>query len=167
MKPMRHLLLISVLALAASTAAAGQEARMSADGGPQAAGVAEEILRLEREYDQAYARHDAEQFERIHTDDFMMTARGRAVTRAELLARLRDPGARLDKIESVTAADVRVRAYGDTVVTTGRWKRASKSADGKDTSAQGFFTRVWVRRDGRWLLAVAHYSPDASVAKRP
>lgn len=168
MKMMRHALLISALALAASSAARGQEARMTANGGgPHAAGVAEEVLRLEREYDQAFARSDAEALERLHADDFTMTARGRVTTRGELLARARDRGAARDVIESLTTEGVQARVYGDTVVTTGRWKRLSKSADGKDTSAQGFFTRVWVRHDGRWLMAVGHYSPSAAATAKP
>jgi ketosteroid isomerase-like protein len=97
----------------------------------------------------------------------MMTARGKVAGKAEILAQLRDASRPRDVFESLTTDDLRVRVYGDTVVTTGRWKRVSKSTDGKDTSAQGFFTRVWVRRDGRWQIVVSHYSPDASVAKRP
>ncbi len=83
---------------------------------------------------------------------------------AELLARLRDKSRPRDVIESLTTEDVRVRDYGQTAVTAGRWKRVSKDAAGKDTSAEGFFTRVWVRRGGGWQLAVAHYSPAARPA---
>jgi ketosteroid isomerase-like protein len=130
------------------------------------AGFTEEILSLEREDDRAYARHDAEAFERTHTDDFRMTARGKVVTKAEILARLRDARRPREVSKSVTSDDVQVRAYGETVVTTGRRKRVSESADGKDTSAEGHFTRVWVREGGRWRMSVAHYSPLAGAAGR-
>jgi ketosteroid isomerase-like protein len=46
-----------------------------------------------------------------------------------------------------------------------RWKRVSKNAEGKDTSAEGFFTHVWVRQGGRWRMSVAHYSPVAGTPK--
>jgi len=166
MRLFSYALLISALALAASPAALAQRAHGSVAGAAKGGGVTEEILSLEREYDRAYARHDAEAFERMHTDDFRMTARGKVATKAEILARLRDASRPLDVIESLTSDDVQVRAYGGTVVTTGRWKRVSKSAEGKDTSAEGYFTRVWVREGGRWRMSVAHYSPLAGAAGR-
>jgi ketosteroid isomerase-like protein len=166
MRLMSYAVLISALALAASPAALAQQAHKSVPS-LNVGGVTEEILSLEREYDQAYAHHDADAFERMHTDDFRMTARGKVATRAEVLAQLRDANRPRDVIESLTSDDVQVRAYGDTVVTTGRWKRVSKSAEGMDTSAEGHFTRVWVRQGGRWRMSVAHYSPIAGTAKRP
>ena len=149
MRLMSYLMLMSALALAASPAAA------------KAGDVTEEILRLEREYARASARYDADAFERMHTEDFRMTARGKVAGKVEILAQLRDASRPRDVIESLTTDDVQVRVYGDTVVTTGHWKRVSKSVDGKDTSAEGFFTRVWIRRGGRWQVVVAHYSPGA------
>jgi ketosteroid isomerase-like protein len=150
--------------LASVPAAFGQESH--AGGGRIAAaavkaGAAEEVLRLEREYEEATKRGDAEAVARLHAEDFRVTARGRVAEGAELLARLRDKSRPRDVIESLTTEDVQARDYGQTVVTTGRWKRVSKDAAGKDTSAEGHFTRVWVRRGSGWQLAVAHYSPVA------
>jgi ketosteroid isomerase-like protein len=168
-KPITHLVLMFALTATASSVCLGQ--KELAKGGeaiasePQAASVAEEILQLERIYDKAFIRPTAEDMERLHTDDFTMTARGKVTTRAELLARLHDPSYRPNVIESLTTDDVRVRNYGDAAVSTGRWKRVSKDADGKDTSAAGFFTHVWVKRNKTWLMAVAHYSPVAAPAK--
>jgi ketosteroid isomerase-like protein len=158
MRLRNRLLFAFALLLAASLAALGQGA---AAGASPKGGVAEEILRLEREYNEAYKRGDADVIERLHADDFRMTARGRVLERAALPARLRDRSTPRDVIESLIEDDVRVRDYGQTAVTTGRWKRVSKDAAGKDTSAEGFFTRVWVRRGTGWQLAVAHYSPAA------
>jgi ketosteroid isomerase-like protein len=144
-------------------AAFGQESNTGGCGIAAAvkAGAAEEVLRLEREYEEATRRGDAEAVARLHAEDFRVTARGRVTEVAELLARLRDRSRPRDVIESLTTEDVRARDYGQTVVTTGRWKRVSKDAAGKDTSAEGHFTRVWVRRGSDWRLAVAHYSPVA------
>ncbi|HZI19405.1 MAG TPA: nuclear transport factor 2 family protein [Pyrinomonadaceae bacterium] len=150
--------------LAASPAALGQEtysAGAGAAGGAPKAGVAEEVLRLEREYAEASKRGDAEALDRFHAEDFRMTARGRIFERAEMMARARDKSRPRDVIESLTESDVSVRDYGQAVVTTGRWKRVSKSPEGKDTSAEGHFTRVWVRGGSGYRLAVAHYSPVA------
>ena len=159
MRLINHVLLMSALTLAASSAAFGQGAHKAAGG------VADEIRRLEREYDAAAARGDAEALGRLQTDDFRMTARGRVTTGAEFLARVKSNNPPRDVVESLTTDDTQVRVYGDTAVTTGNWKRVSKNAEGKDTSAQGFFTRVWVRRGGGWRMVVAHYSPAAAPAK--
>ena len=155
--------------LATSPAAFGQTTRAAKGGVASAApnaGVAEEIRRLEREYSEASKRGDADAFERLHTEDFRMTARGRVTERAELLARVKDKSRPRDVVESLTEDDVRVRDYGQAVVTTGRWKRVSKDAAGKDTSAAGHFTRVWVRSGDSYRLAVAHYSPQAAPPKQ-
>lgn len=157
--------LCCALVLAASSAAYGRRLHRNVSAGSKDAAVAEEILRLEREYDQAFARNDAAALERLHTNDFRMTARGRVVTKPELLARLRDAAQPRDVIESLSTGDVRARVYGDVVVTTGSWKRVSHDATGKDTSAAGFFTRVWIRQGGAWRMAVAHYSPVATPAR--
>jgi ketosteroid isomerase-like protein len=153
-----------VVLLAAVPAAFAQESNLGGSklaAGAEKTGAAEEILRLEREYDEASKRGDAEAVARLHTEDFRVTARGRVIEGAELLTRLRDKSRPRDVIESLTSDDVRVRDYGQTIVTTGRWRRVSRDAAGKDTSAEGHFTRVWVRRGGGWQLAVAHYSPMA------
>src|SRR6266540_2571952 len=124
MKRITHVVLMFALAAVGSSSALGQKALAKGGktmtSGPQATAVAEEILQLERMYDQAFIRPTAEEMERLHTDDFMMTARGKVTTRAELLARLNDPNHRRDVIESLTTDDVKVRIYGDTAVTTGR-----------------------------------------------
>jgi len=161
MKTMNQLLLVISLALIASSAAYAQQAPLTTGDQTTARG----IVTLEREYDQAYVRADAKALERLQTSDFRMTARGRVMTGTELLARLKDTSHPRDVIESLTTDDVQVRVYGDTAVTTGHWKRVSKNAEGKDTSAEGFFTRVWVKQNGTWLMSVAHYSPIIAPAK--
>ena len=125
--------------------------------------VNEEILRLEREYDQAFKLAAAEKMKRFYTDDFTIIIRGRSLTAAEFGAQQDNSSQPRDVIESLTTSDIKVRDYGDTAVTTGRWKRVSKSSTGQDTSADGFFTRVWVKRNNQWLMAVAHYSPVARL----
>lgn len=170
MKRITYLLLTCALVATTSALALGQGALANSGkttvGGPHADTAAEEILELERAYHRVFIRPTAEDIERLHTDDFMMTARGMVTTKAEALARLRDGSNAGSVIESLTPDDVRVRVYGDTAVTTGRWTRVSKDAEGKDTSAVGFFTHVWVKQNNKWLVAVAHYSPSADQVKR-
>jgi uncharacterized protein (TIGR02246 family) len=131
--------------------------------------IAQQIMKLNSEYEESSRNPKAEDFDRFYTEDYMVTVRvpARISTRAENEARFKDPNFRRGTIESLTNDDVKVRVYGDdTAIATGSWKRVSKDADGKDTSASGRFTRVWVKQNGKWLLAAAHYSPFAELAKR-
>jgi ketosteroid isomerase-like protein len=169
MKQITYLVLTCALAATTSSFAPGQgtfattektsTVRLSADT------VAEELLELERAYHRVFIRPTVADIERLHTDDFTMTARGKVTTKAEALARLKDGSHAPSMIESLTPDDIKVRVYGNTAVTTGRWTRVSKDADGKDTSAAGFFTHVWVKQNNKWLVAVAHYSLAAAPAR--
>ena len=161
MRLINRMLPVLAVALAATSAALGQ----SANGGGSSA--ADEIRRLQGEYERAFARGDAEALGRLQTDDFRMTARGRVTTGAELLARVKANDPPCDRVESLTADDVQVRVYGDTAVSTGRWKRVSKNVEGKDTSAEGFFTHVWVKGGKGWQMVLAHYSLAAAPPSRP
>lgn len=82
------------------------------------------------------------------------------------MVQFNDPNVKRGTIESLTNDDVKVRVYNEnTAIVTGSWKRTSKAADGKDTSAAGRFTHIWIRQNGRWLLAGAHYSPAIDLDK--
>lgn len=131
--------------------------------------IVEQIMKMEAEHIEASKKLSAEEFDRMETVDFMVTAQipPKIQTKAELVARLKDPNFKRGTVESLVNEDVKVRVYGDdTAIVTGSWKRISKDADGKDTSAAGRLTHVWVKQNGKWLLAAAHYSPFAELAKR-
>jgi ketosteroid isomerase-like protein len=126
------------------------------------------IMELEAAHIEASKKLNADDFDRLATDDFMFTARvpARIVTKAENSARLRDPNFKRGAIDSLVNDDVKVRVYNEsTAISTGHWKRVSRDAAGKDTSMSGRFTHVWVKQNGRWLLAAAHYSPEIDLEK--
>jgi ketosteroid isomerase-like protein len=111
---------------------------------------------------------NAKSLDRLFAIDFMLTGRipPKIQTRAEFLARLKDPNFKCGDTESLTNDDVKVRIYGDdTAIVTGNWKRVSKDQSGKDTSASGRLTHVWIKQNGKWLLAASHYSPDIDLEK--
>jgi len=162
MRTIKNLTIVFAFTLALSTVAFAQGSNPAiAATGSSGVTVNDEILRLEREYDQSYKLSAAERMKRFQTEDFTITIRGRSLTGAEYIEQVTNPTQPREVVESLSTSDVKVRDYGDTAVTTGRWKRVSKSAAGQDTSAEGFFTRVWVKRNNKWLMAVAHYSPVA------
>lgn len=127
-----------------------------------------EIVRLEADYIESSKNLRAEDFEKFYAPDFMVTARipPKISTNEQRLKTLKDPNFKRGTVESLTNDDVKVRLYGgSTAIVTAHWKRVSHDAEGKDTSASGRFTHVWVKQNGKWLLAAAHYSPDIDLEK--
>ena len=60
--------------------------------------------------------------------------------------------------ESRQIWDLKVRVYGDTAVVTGR--SAQKGAEnGKNYSGDYWFTRVYVKQNGRWLTVALQTTP--------
>jgi uncharacterized protein (TIGR02246 family) len=130
--------------------------------------IVEQIMKLEDEYTEASKKLNAESLDRLFAIDFMLTGRipPKIQTRAEYLARLKDPNFKRGEVKSLTNDDVKIRIYGnDTAIVTGSWKRVSKDQNFKDTSASGRLTHVWVKQNGKWLLVASHYSPDIDLEK--
>lgn len=136
----------------------GQGAAGQAGGPPpQPVSQAElEVRRLEREWLDAYERRDLEAMNRIVADDFIITfPNGETQTKAQVISSLK--GAAAGPSPKFYTEDVRSRAYGDTVILTGRvvaeWER-----DGKKVKEQSRYTDTYVRRRGRWEVAASHLS---------
>jgi ketosteroid isomerase-like protein len=130
--------------------------------------VIAEIAGMEEEYRQINITRDAAVFDRLHTDNYLISYSfpPKIMSKAEFLALLKDPAEKMT-VASFTLDDVKIRAYGQaTAVVTGKWQRISRGADGKSTNNGGRFTRVWVKQGGRWLVAAAHYTPAEDPLKR-
>lgn len=126
-----------VLAVAATAAAYAQSG-----------GAAEkEVLQAMYAMDQAEAKRDKAALERLHADEYLFHAsNGKAYTKAQSIA---------DAMSGTTTwterkdEGLRVRIYGDVAIVTGR-----RTAAGTSTTYQSgprLFTRLFIRRDGRWL----------------
>ena len=111
------------------------------------AGDTEKILALEEERNQAILHGDVAALDRMTSDDYtFITLRGELRTKVEIL---RDFKAGKIKYDSRTISDLKVRIYGNSAVVTGRAIQKGME-NGKDYSGDYWFTRVYVRRDGRW-----------------
>ena len=109
----------------------------------------QELLRANREYDEALVRRDIAVLERLYSDEFVYTTPdGEVRNRAQQLTFMRTGDLRL---ESGQSNDVRVRVYGNTAVMTGRFTATGKFR-GKDIDIRERYTAVWVKREGRWRL---------------
>ena len=141
-------MLLPVATLALSMAAAA------------APSVQEEIRAVEEQRRRAYLAGDYDTVAGLLADDFfLINAQGMTRDKKNTIALFRSGDMR---VESLTFHDVAIRAQGDVAVVTGR-STVKETFRGQDRSGDQRFTRVYVKRDGRWLLWVYQLTrvPDA------
>jgi ketosteroid isomerase-like protein len=114
-----------------------------------ASNVEQAVTQLENERVPALLRGDTAFIERVYADDYVVTgANGVVRTRAQVIADMKS-GAQT--FESMKNDGLKVRAYGDTAIVTGRTTQKGQYK-GQASLSPTQFTRVYVRRDGRWQL---------------
>jgi ketosteroid isomerase-like protein len=106
-----------------------------------------EILDLERQAKEASLHRDADFSQRTLADDYVaITPLGQVTTKQDTLAARKSGQLRYESIE---VSDMVVRVYGDTAVVTARADVRGHQL-GEDFSGPYRYTRVWVKRSGRW-----------------
>lgn len=149
---MKRTLMIAVLVLTAASIALGQKQSARRD---QRRSVEQVIRQLDHERIQAQIHADRVALDRIYADDFIgIGPSGTVRTKPQVLA---DFTSHDLKFQSITTDDVRIRVYGNTVVETGRSTMVGQDK-GRVVPRDNRFTRVWVRRQGRWRIVANHYS---------
>ncbi|HYC60377.1 MAG TPA: S41 family peptidase [Thermoanaerobaculia bacterium] len=117
----------------------------------------DEVRKVEREWLGAYENRDTTAMQRIVADDFtIFFPNGGTQTKADILASLERGRASSRPSSKFVTEDVRARAYGDTVVLTGRVITISKRPDGTEAREASLYTDTYVRRDGRWQVVASH-----------
>ena len=149
---MKCTLLISVLALTATSFALGQKQSATSN---QTRSVEQTIRQLDNERIRAQIGADAVALDRIYADDFIgVGPSGTVRTKAQVIS---DFTSGELKFQSITTKDVQVRVYGNTGVETGLSTMVGQDK-GKAVPRETRFTRVWVEQHGRWRLVANHYS---------
>lgn len=139
--------LVAALLLAAGVAASQQD-------GPGAAEL--EVRKLEREWLDAYEKNDAEAMDRIVAEGFTITfPNGGVQTKPQLMAMIRAP--RKGEPPKFHTEGVESRAYGETVILTGRVVGEFRQ-DGKTVREVSRYTDTYVRVGGRWQVVASHLS---------
>jgi uncharacterized protein (TIGR02246 family) len=128
--------------------------------------AAAQVRRLEREWLDAYEQRDSAAMQRIVAGDFTIVyPDGTRQTRAEILAALERGRASGRPASRFHTEDVQARAYGDTVVLTGRVITRKTNPDGTERRQESRYTDTYVRLDGRWQVVASHLSNAGSDAK--
>jgi len=106
-----------------------------------------EIVEMERQAKEASLRRDADFSTRTLAEDYVaITPLGQVTTKQEAISARRSGQLRY---ESMNVTDMVVRLYGDTAVVTARADVKGHQL-GEDFSGPYRYTRIWVRRNGRW-----------------
>jgi ketosteroid isomerase-like protein len=126
--------------------------------------VRREILEIERETMAAIERKDGKALGRVLAEQFVYrTPTGEELGRE---AFLRNIASIPFEILSVRGENLKVGVFGETVVLTGVQVATVRTEDGKEEVGRGAFTDVFVRREGRWLMALA-YDVELPAAAAP
>jgi ketosteroid isomerase-like protein len=109
--------------------------------------AANELLRVEAEWTQAFMKNNAAAIERFIADDWVIVdADGGVIDKAKFLAAIKSGALTHDTIK---LDEPNVRIYGDTAIVTGRATSSGKYMATPFTTHERS-TDVFVKRDGRW-----------------
>lgn len=114
-----------------------------------------ELARLESVWNEAHLRSDADALDQLWAEDLIVTVPDMPLMdKTEALAIVRSGRVKFRRYQT---SDLRTRVYGDTAVVTGQLARERESAS-KEFEDDWRFTKVYVRRKGRWQVVAWHGS---------
>ena len=129
----RRLLIAAVLVAAASSVFAQD--------------VQEQLKKMEMDRAAAVVKADVATLDKTTSDDYVLiNMNGRMTGKSEMIAGFKSGQS---KLTSEDLSDLKVRVYGNTAVITGK-ADVKGTLGGTDATGQILFTRVWVKKDGRW-----------------
>jgi ketosteroid isomerase-like protein len=113
------------------------------------------VQQVEKEWREAWVRGDPAVLDKIHADDyFSINYLGQLSTKAQVMADVR---AGAFKYESMEHRDVVMRVYGDVVIVNARTINKGHRQK-RDVSGEFSYTRVYVKRGGRWQAVLSQYT---------
>ena len=156
---MKRILVIAALVAATSALAFGQMKDKKA-GMHQSGSAEQAVTQMEHELAASVEKSDTVTYARLIGDDYTFTTQDGVVrTKAEMIASYKSGEL---KYESVSFDDIKVRLYGNTAVVIGR--STVKGQDkGQDISGRYRYTRVYVKRQGRWQLVATQSTRIAAA----
>jgi ketosteroid isomerase-like protein len=119
--------------------------------GPETSGPSvDEVKKVDAQLSDAAVKKDTATLARHTADEFLLTDPTGEVSDKKANMEAFRSGAYA--FESFTDSDVKARVYGDTAVVAGRSDIKGK-VQGQDITGPYRFTRLYVKREGRWQMA--------------
>ena len=114
-----------------------------------------EVLDAERQWREAWLAGDAAALDRIHADDYIAIPNiGSTSNKEQVMADVRRGVFRYSRMEH---SEQTVRFHGPTAVVVGRTTNEGRRGD-RDVSGAFRYTRIYVKRDGRWQAVLSQYT---------
>jgi len=118
----------------------------------------QELKRLEKVWNDAYVRADADALEQLCANDLVVTMTDMMVlNKRSSIAILRSGKVKFERYET---SDLGTHVYDRAAVVTGRLQR-TRSVQGREVNDEWRFTKVYIRRGGKWLVVAWHASTVA------
>ena len=116
------------------------------------------LTRLETDWNAAHVRGDAAALEHLFADDVVVMVPGmRVMTKADAVGMFTSGRMKFDRYET---SETKFRVYDATAIVTGRLRRTRVLA-GATVDDDWRFTKVYLRRAGRWQVVSFHASNTA------
>lgn len=143
------LLMVALVGLAGAQGTVGNQADAENE---------KDVLKVERQKDQALRNRDIAALERIYADDLaFVNGRGQVITKTQHLEEIRAGNV---KYLSSDRSDFHVHVYGSTAVLTGR-ENSTVEYHGKTIASPRQFMTVYVKLDGQWKYVAHQVTPVA------
>ena len=124
--------------------------------GAATASVEEQIKKMEKDRAAAVVKADVATLESLTSDDYVLiNANGQVSNKAETMSNIKTGKIKLTANE---VSDMKVRVYGDSAVVTGK-STAKGSINGIELKGPVMFTRVYVKKNGKWQSVAFQQTP--------
>jgi ketosteroid isomerase-like protein len=143
--------IFAAFSLAALAAVPGR-----AQGAAAGPSVEDQIKKIEKDRAAAVVKGDVATLEGATADDYVfVNAYGQLSDKATTMNNIKTGNI---KITANEVSDMKVRVYGNTAVVTG--KASTKGTiGGRDVKSPMMFTRVYVKKDGKWQSVAFQQTP--------
>jgi ketosteroid isomerase-like protein len=126
---------------------------------PSAPSVEEQIKKMERDRAAAVVKGDVAMLEGLTSDDYVLiNANGQLSDKAATMNAIKTG---IIKLTANDVSDMKVRVYGDTAVVTGK-STAKGTIAGVEIKGPLMFTRVYVKKNGKWQSVAFQQTPIAA-----
>jgi ketosteroid isomerase-like protein len=116
---------------------------------------------MERQWREAWVAGDAAALDRIQAGDYIAIPNiGTTSTKAEVMADVRRGVFHYSRMEH---SEQSVRVYGTTAVVVGRTTNEGRRGE-REVSGDFRYTRIYVKRNGRWQAVLAQYTRISGVS---
>jgi len=141
---------------AASAHAQAEGAKKTSKPSAASASVEDQIKKLEMDRAAAVVKGDVAAIAGQTSDDYtLINANGQLSSKAQTMDAIKTGNI---KLTANDLSDLKVRVYGNTAVVTGK-SNAKGTIGGQELKGPVLFTRVYVKKDGKWQSVAFQQTP--------